>query len=204
MQETEFRPLADGLSFVVEAKFRDEVPQPFADAGTKLGHSARGAIDYQVLGWAGNIEQTGPNKFRVAFDREGVNGRTVHVVIGAVHHGDAEYRETVASTHFFVPSNNAAGTNQTITFPPLADVPAGTASVRLNATTDSGLPVRYYVSWGPAEVDGSALRLTPIPAKAKFPVAIKVTAYQWGNATEPKIATAAPVTRVFHITANQP
>jgi len=199
LQSYEFHPLEDGISFTADAAFRDEVPQPFADAGTKLGHSTNGPIQFQVLGWAGATEQTGPNKFRVRFDREGVNGRTLHILLGAIHPGDAEYRETVAVASFDLPGRNHEGTDQKLTFPPIADVRAGTASVPLHATTDSGLAVDYYVSYGPAVIDGESIRLMPIPARARFPIEVKVTAYQWGRSIAPKIATSDFVTQTFHI-----
>ena len=120
-----------------------------------------------------------------------------------MHHGDAQFRETAAIAHFYVPSNNTNGAQQTITFPPIADVPAGTKTVPLNAKVNSPLPVRYYVSWGPAEVDGSVLRLTEIPAHTKFPIEVKVTAYQWGKATQPAYQSAVSITRTFHILDSQ-
>jgi pimeloyl-ACP methyl ester carboxylesterase len=198
VQQMKFEPLPGGDTFTAEAQFRDEVPKPFADAGTKLGHSATGEINYQVLGWAGNIEQVGPKTFRVAFDREGVNGRTLHVLIGAIHPGDEEYRETVAVATMDLPGSNP-GTPQKITFPPIADVPAGTTSLPLKATVDSGRKPDYYVSWGPAEIDGDTLKITDVPDRAKYPIEVSVTAYQWGSASDPKFATAQPVTQVFHI-----
>ena len=194
----DFRPLPDGESFTVNAKFLDEIPPPFVDAGTKLGHSMDGPIQYSIIGWASASEQTGPNTFRVRFDREGVNGRTVHLVIGAFHPGGTLYRETVAAASMDVPYHND-GTPQTLTFPQIADVKAGTSSIPLGATTDSSLKPDYYVSWGPAVIDGDHLRFTALPVGAKYPIEVKVTAYQWGKASDPKIATATPVTQTFHI-----
>ena len=199
VQELKFEPLPDGESFTVEAKFRDEVPVPLSNAGTKLGHAQGGDITYQVLGWAGNMQQTGPNTFRVHFDREGVNGRTVHVLIGAIHPGDDTYRETVGVATLDVPYHNT-GTPQKITFQPVADVSTTTTSVALNATVDSGRQPDYFVSWGPAQVDGNQLKIVDVPDRAKFPLEIKVTAYQWGSATAPGVASANPVTQTFHLT----
>ena len=199
VQSLKFEPLPDGESFTAEARFRDEIPAPFADAGTKLGHSSKGEITYQILGWAGNMEQTGPRTFRVHFDREGVNGRTVHVLVGAIHPGDNEYRETVAVGTFDVPYSNP-GTPQKISFPQLPDVKSDTRSVPLGARVDSGRKPDYYVSWGPAEIDGDQLRITEIPDRAKFPIEIKVTAYQWGTAAGPGFASATPVTQTFRLT----
>ena len=197
-QALKFEPLPDGDSFRVHAVFRDQVPAPLAGAGTPLGHSPQGPILYNILGWAGATEQTGPDTFRVRFDREGVNGRTLHVVIGALHHGDAEYQETVAAASMDL-SNNTVGTKQTVTFPQIADVKAGTVSIPLGATVDSGLKPDYYVSWGPAVIDRNQLRFTTLPAGAKYPIEVKVTAYQWGKTTAPLFATATPVTQTFHI-----
>jgi hypothetical protein len=203
VQELKFEPQPDGESFRVSGTFRDSVPPPFADAGTKVGHATDGQIEYRVFGWAGNIKQTGPDTFRVQFDREGVNGRTLHVLIGAIHPGNAEYRETMAAAHFFLPAS-PDGAKQTITFPPIRDVTAATGPIALGATSDSGLPVRYYVSWGPARIDGDTLQLAEIPVGAKYPIEVKVTAYQWGKATDPKFASAQPVTQIFHITQSPP
>jgi hypothetical protein len=200
VQELKFEPLGDGESFTVAARFRDEVPQPFADAGVKVGHAADGTIEYRVFGWAGNIEQTGPDVFRVRFDREGINGRTTHVLLGAIHPGDGEYRETMAAAHFYIPSGNTVGTGQTITFPEMPDVPASTKTVPLGATVNSPLRVRYFVSWGPARIDGNTLQITEVPEHAKFPIEVKVTAYQWGKVAEPEFASAQQVTQIFHIT----
>ena len=199
VQNLKFEPLADGETFTAEARFRDEIPAPYADAGTKLGHSPQGEITYQILGWAGNMEQVGPKTFRVHFDREGVNGRTVHVLLGAIHPGDSAYRETVAVGTFDVPYNNK-GTPQKISFPQLPDVKLGTPSVPLNARVDSGRKPAYYVSWGPAEIDGDQLKITQVPDRAKFPIEIQVTAYQWGTASDSGFASANPVTQTLHLT----
>jgi hypothetical protein len=204
LQELEWRPQPDGVTFTVGATFRNEVPQPFADAGTKLSHSTKGEIEFEVDGWAGNTEQLGPNTFHIRFDREGVNGRTVHIVIGARHRGDAEYRESVSIARFVVPASNTEGTKQAITFPEIESVNAGTRSIPLGATVDSGLKPEYYVSWGPAVIDGDKLMFTAIPAKARFPIEVKVTAYQWGKSTEPKFASASPATRTFNLVQDKP
>ena len=147
VQSLKFEPLPDGETFTAEARFRDEIPAPYSDAGTKLGHSMKGEITYQILGWAGNMEQIGPRKFRVHFDREGVNGRTVHVLLGALHPGDDEYRETVVVGTFDVPYNNK-GTAQKISFPQIPDVGSTTKQIPLNALVDSGRKADYFVSWG--------------------------------------------------------
>ena len=201
LQEISFRPREDGMTFRVSAAFRDEVPAPFADAGTKVGHAEGGAISFHVAGWAGATEQTGPDTFRVRYDREGLNGRTGHIVIGASHEGDAQYRATSAITHFFIPINHTDGQRQSIRFDKIGDVPVGITTVPLPATVDSGAKPDFYVSWGPAVVEGDHLRITEPPCKARFPLEVKVTAYQWGCAGDKPRASATPVSQIFHIIA---
>ena len=201
VQEIVYKPIEDdGISFSVNAKFRKEVPSPFADSGTLVGHTDNQDIRYNVAGWASNIEQTGNNKFRIRFDREGMNGRTTHIVIAATHDGDETYRETEAAAHFYVSANNL-GTKQEINFSPIEDISKTTDLVSLKAKVSSGMQPDYYVNWGPAEIiDGNILRIKEIPANSKYPIEIKVTAYHWGRATPPLYATSNVVSQVFHIT----
>jgi hypothetical protein len=198
LQTIAFQPLADGVTFKVKARFRDEVPEPFADAHTRLGHAAGGEMQYQVVGWAGSTEQIGPDTFKLRFDREGFNGRTTHILIGALHPGDANYRETVAVATFDVAATNG-GMKQTVEFPKIADQRGATTSIPLHATSDAGLPVQYYVSWGPAQIVGSTLTFTDLPDRAQYPIEVRVTAYQWGKSTMPMVNTATPMTQLFHI-----
>ncbi len=163
-----------------------------------LGPSAHQSIKYCVLGWAGQVQQVGPNKFRMRFSREGVNGRTLHILIGAYVKGTRRYMPAIAVASIFAPYANP-GTPQTISFPPIANVPADTKSIPLDATVNSPLRVHYYVDWGPAKIVGQRLVFTPVPVGTRWPVAVRVTAYQWGKSTPPAYATARTVTRSFYI-----
>ena len=78
-------------------------------------------------------------------------------------------------------------------FPSLNDVRHGTERLVLHAESDCGLPVRYYVKEGPAEVSGNELRFTPIPPRSRFPIKVTVVAWQYGIAG--KVQTAEPVER---------
>ena len=89
------------------------------------------------------------------------------------------------------------GPPQQITFDAPSAVRVGTATVKLSATSDSKLPVGFYVREGPAEVNGDTLKLTTLPPRAKFPVKVTVVAWQFGRATDPKIQSAEPVERTF-------
>ena len=74
---------------------------------------------------------------------------------------------------------------------------AGTPSVPLSATADSGLPVSYFVVVGPAIVKDGKLVFTKIPPRAKLPITVTVAAWQWGRNTEPKIKRAEIVRQSF-------
>ena len=92
---------------------------------------------------------------------------------------------------------NTGGKPQAIVFPEIGEVKAGTEEVRLAATTDAGMKVRYYVREGPAEVDGETLRFSAIPPRSKYPVKVTVVAWQLGNA---EVNEAQPVERTILIT----
>jgi hypothetical protein len=98
-----------------------------------------------------------------------------------------------------IPSRNAEGKPQQITFNPPAEMSVGTGELKLAATSDSGLPVSYYVREGPAEIDGDVLKLTNIPPRAKWPLKLTVVAWQWGRSTEPKVQSADPVVRTIEL-----
>ena len=72
---------------------------------------------------------------------------------------------------------------QTITFPGIANINSKTKSIELKATASSGLPVEYFVVYGPAIVNGSTLTITHLPAVTKYPIEVKVAAYSLGNCT---------------------
>jgi hypothetical protein len=69
----------------------------------------------------------------------------------------------------------------------------------LKATSSAGLPVEYYVAYGPAVVEHGTLRIVELPRRAKYPVDIKVVAYQYGRGIEPLVQTAAPVEQTVRI-----
>jgi hypothetical protein len=98
-----------------------------------------------------------------------------------------------------IPVQLKDGAEQHIAFPEIADVKRGAKTVRLNATSDAGMPVYYYVQSGPAEVAGDTLRFTAIPPRANFPVKVTVVAWQYGRSVEPKLKSAVPVEREFFI-----
>jgi len=96
-------------------------------------------------------------------------------------------------------ARNTIGNDNVITFPLAGDVNDTHKSIKLAATASSGLPVDYYVDSGPAEIDGDTLRFTPIPPRSKFPLAVRIVAWQWGTSAFPQIKSAEPVVVTFNI-----
>jgi len=185
--------LADDLTFRLEGAFLSEVPPELLGSGTPLGH-ASGSIRFRVI--TGPAVQLSKDTFRIQFDRAGMGGA---LWILEEHPGDDRYRHAVQPGQMTVPARLTKGPPQAITFPPIPDQPPGAKSVSLLATSDSGLPVDYYVAAGPAELDGSRLVLTEIPASSRYPVKITVVAYQWGRTKAPAYQSAEPVERSFVI-----
>ncbi len=109
--------------------------------------------------------------------------------------GDKHYKSTVQELSFRIPYRNTEGKRQYILFPGLDDVKKGTETISLQATSDCGLPVYYYVKEGPAEIEGNKLVFTRIPPRSKFPLKVTVVAWQYGLAGE--VQTAEPVERSF-------
>jgi hypothetical protein len=91
------------------------------------------------------------------------------------------------------------GKEQTITFPHPGNLTASGGPLTLKATSDSGLPVAYYVARGPALVKGGTLRIAELPARATFPIPVTIVAYQFGSGVEPRVKTATPVERTIQI-----
>ena len=100
----------------------------------------------------------------------------------------------------FVPVIGHINADQTITFPPIGNLKANARPVQLKAVSDAGLPVEYYVASGPATIDSGKLKITELPARAKFPIKVTVVAYQCGRGIEPLVKTAEPVEQEIRIT----
>jgi hypothetical protein len=95
---------------------------------------------------------------------------------------------------------NTQGIEQTIQFDPPSEIPFGCDQIPLEATSSSGLPVSFSVLSGPAIIEGSVLRILEIPPRSRFPVAVRIMAWQWGTPENPAIKTAEPVIRTVNIT----
>ncbi len=202
-----FEPAADGVTFHLTATFLSTVDGGSHNltrwtglpAGAPIGHAPRGKIIISRI--SGPVEKINADTFRVRFDRidSTTDWRNSDIWLLAEHPGDAKYKSAVQQALLRLPNFNV-GAEQHITFAKISSQPAGTKSVQLRATSDSGRPVYFYVREGPAEITGDTLRFTPIPRRARFPVKVTVVAWQLGRSAAPKLKTAAPVEREFFIT----
>jgi hypothetical protein len=205
-----FEPAADGITFKLSGAFYDAVPagSPRLPGWTglvtnsPLGH-ATGGGPISIDPVCGPVEKISPDTFAVCFQKETLqvtNAHAYELVFAATHPGDAEYKPAVQQAHLYIPARNPQGADQHLSFPPIPDQKLGTASWKLNATSDAGVPVHYLVREGPAEMDGDVLKFTPVPPHAKLPIKITVVAWQYGRSVEPKLKTAEPVEREFFLT----
>ena len=213
-----FNPDADGVTFHVKTAFMDAVPadpknrNPARWAslppGSPLGHAMGGGpiIVHKIVG---PVIKLADNAFSLRLDRnaETTDKRLLDTWLWASHPADDKYKSIVQQA-FMRATPNAGGTDQHITFPAIPDQKTGAIeetggkAIELKATSDSGMPVYYYVREGPAEiVEGKStiLRLNPVPPRSKFPVAVTVVAWQWGRTGDPPVNTASPVTQIFRI-----
>ena len=182
----------DGITFTLSAMFLDQLPEYFVEGGSAIGHAAgQPAIEWLC----GPFIPLGNNRFQVALDRY---ARRPNGYVRVWHPGNETYRLSMNPGRIDLVANKA-GKPQTITFDAIADVKASAKEILLHATSDSGLPVRFFVLAGPAEIHGDRLVFTPVPARSKMPLTVTVAAWQWGRAAEPAVQTAEIVERSFNI-----
>lgn len=188
-----FRPLEDGVTFHLKAVYTDSLRSRIVSPGE---HSAGQTVIDRVCGPVRKVDDT---TFVLDFYRMGTDNpkRTGSITLVAASEGDSEYKATVQELNISVPYPLTSGKRQSILFPSLPDVAEGTEDIRLDAVSDSGLPVRYYVKAGPAEIIGNRLVFTRIPPRSKFPVKVTVVAWQYGILGS--VQTAGPVVREFYI-----
>ena len=202
----QFLPVGDGMTFKLTGTFIDTVPdgRPVRWTGLPKGSPvshASGGGPVVISRICGPVAQVGPDTWAIRFYRMGMDNtkRSNEIWLVATHPGDDQYRRAVQQSVLHFPLTNKIGADQHITFPQIPDQRLGTRSIDLNATSDANVPVYYYVREGPAELDGDTLKFTSVPPRAKFPVSVTVVAWQWGRSIDPKLKTAPPIERTFHI-----
>lgn len=201
-----FQPIDDGMTFKLQGHFLDTVPEGRPEGwtglqkGSAIGHAAdESPISIERL--CGPVERVGPDTWAIRFYRMGMinQKRSNEIWFAATHPGDETYRRSVQQAVLHFPLKNAQGADQSIDFPAIPDQPSDATTLPLKAISSAEVPVHFYVREGPAEIDGNTLRFTQIPPRAKFPVAVTLVAWQWGRSIDPKLKTAEPVERTFHL-----
>jgi hypothetical protein len=202
-----FEPEADGVTFHVLTTYLDKVdggshnPPRWTGlaAGSPLGH-ATGGGPITISRIIGPVTKTDETTFVVSLDRMAstADKREDDVWLLASQPGDDEYKSAVQQSLLHLPQNTT-GADQHITFPAIPNQEEGVKTLKLEATSDAGVPVSYYVREGPAQIDRDVLRFTPIPPRSRFPVEVTVVAWQWGRSAAPKLKAATAVERTFSI-----
>lgn len=172
--------------FEVKATFLDKASNP-ALPQVPVTH-ADGPILFAPHGRT--LQLVGPGRFQLYYHPQAVRWYR----ISAYARSDAGHRfeEVLTDIHIGSP---AGGKPQTIEFPEIGTVKRKAFPVALNARSSADLPVRYCVEYGPAVVKDGKLELSEVPKKAKFPIEILVTAYQYGSHAEPHIQQAERISR---------
>jgi hypothetical protein len=199
-----FLPQEDGVTFKLSTAFLDTVPEGRPErwtnkqAGEKI-EPPQTTVPIEIQRICGPIQQIAADTWRVTFYRASfLNDRRGNEAwLAAVWPGDAGFKRAVQQAQLPIPSRLKEGTPQQIDFPRIANQKVGVNSLTLTATSDSGLPVGFFVREGPAEMEGHTLKFTAIPPRAKHPIKVTVGAYQFGRQADPKIQSAEPVFREF-------
>ncbi len=201
-----FQPIDDGMTFKLQGHYLDTVPEgrPVGWTGLPKGSPIEHATDQSAISierLCGPVERIGPDTWALRFYRMGMNNqkRSNEIWLAATHPGDETYRRSVQQAVLRFPLRNTQGADQSIDFPAIPDQPSGLTTLPLKATSPANVPVRFYVREGPAEIEGNTLKFTQVPPRAKFPIAVTIVAWQWGRSIDPKLKTAEPVERTFHL-----
>lgn len=148
----------------------------------------------------GPVTQINDTTFKLDFYRIGLSNprRSGDIWLMAQIEENKSWKSAVQQLNIQIPYPLIEGERQYVLFPGITDVAVGAKSIKMQAVSDKGLKVSYYVKHGPAKVEDDKLIFTPIPPRSKFPVEIKVIAWQYGQKGE--IQSAQAVERNFYIT----
>jgi hypothetical protein len=183
---------ADGVTFHLRPILLDKLPANFLHAGDSV---AKPTVT-PILEWmCGATTPAGGDALRVSMDRSYRQQANYYVARIPASPG---IRAMVQPVGIKLEPNHE-GARQTIDFAKPKDVKVGTKSISLEAHSDSGLPVGFFVVAGPATIIGNRLVFTAIPPRTKFPVEVTVAAWQWGRPVEPKVQSAETVGQTFLI-----
>ncbi len=164
----------DGLTFDIAATYTDSM-----HTRKSADHSATKIKIHLINGPAIQVNDT---SFHLNLYRIGMNNkrRSTDLWLQATSDGDTVYKGAVQQINIHFPYRITDGKKQAIRFEPLKDINRKTKTITLKAKSDSGLPVSYYVKYGPAHIISNHLIIDNIPPMAKFPVMVSVVAWQYG------------------------
>ena len=202
-----FRPEADGFTFRLGGAFLDTVPEgrPEKWANRKAGEAieppAAGGPAIEIRRITGPIRHLSGDTWELCFNRASFleDRRGNEAWLAAVWPGDGVSKQAIQQAMLSIPRRHGSGAPQSIRFDAPETVSLGAGELKLRAEADSGLPVRFFVREGPAEVEGDTLRFTAPPPRTKFPVTVTVVAWQFGRGTEPRVRSAEPVVRTIRV-----
>jgi hypothetical protein len=151
----------------------------------------------------GTIAHVDESTYRIEFDQSGFASayRSYNAFVSTMVPTDRDEIVRAQAAGIFV-AHNTSGADNVIAFPALADV-SDRQPVKLSATASSGWPVAYFVDSGPAVIEGDSLQFAAIPPRSKFPVEVRVVAWQWGRGGTSPVKSAEPVYVTFHITKGE-
>jgi large repetitive protein len=147
---------------------------PVTNFGLEASASSRLPVSFAVISGSARIEGN-----LLVVNEPG------EIVVRAMQNGDAVFRPASVERTVVVESPQ----EQTINFPPLANVPYGAAPLTLTATAGSGLPVQFTVVSGSATLVGNVLTFGP-------PGVVTIRATQEGNG---QFLPAPSVERSFQV-----
>jgi len=178
-------------TFKVAAMWLDKPPKKYPPIEGAVGH-AWGRIRFQAYG--GALEQVKDDVFRIRHDP-----RATRPCVFAYHPGSRKYR--YAEQPAGVGAGPAKrGSEQTISFKLPDEIGRKEFALKLKATSDSGLPVRFWVEYGPAAVEkGARLVLADVPKRENRPIEMAIVAYQLGSHVDPKYRAAVPVRQTMRV-----
>ncbi len=178
----------------VNAVFLDRVPMKYPKPEGPIGH-ADGPIRWRPI--SGPLRLLSDGTLEVTNDLRW--GSRCALLIH--HDGDAVFRPAHQVVFLSMKVPGDKGDPQEITGFTLPEHARSTDfPMPLSATASSGLPVRFHVDHGPAEVRDGRLVLLPVPTGLAGPVRIRVVATQPGSTTGTQRKAAPAVIRDIALT----
>lgn len=202
-----FKPLQDGITFILKATFLDTVPSAHKrtsewtglPAGSPVGHPSNSqAIQIQRI--TGPFEKINDSTFRLRLEK-GISSKAINYALwfASTHPGNMQYKPALQQAQMLVASSNSNGVAQRIIFDSIGNQHTSLKRITLHAISNEGLPVLFYVKEGPAFINGDTLQIDKVPIRSRYPVKITVVAWQYGKSVEPAVQTAKPVERSFYL-----